>query len=210
MNIKKENEIKNGKVSLPLKTHTHTHTHTRTRTHARAHTRTHTHTHPSEKKTIYITNTEKNPLPLQLSRLLPVATDDDDDDRTRRSPLAHFACAIIRKFPHCPSHRARWNCVQAFIADCCLPRRQWSTSTEIDSGASDGLAASSPVSLCRKFWREDSQKARLERKRAAAEHRDVQHRVSGFVGFRSSATRLSVHSLQLRGSRSLRKSRSQL
>ena len=57
----------------------------------------------------------------------------------------------------------------------------------------DGLAASSPVGLCRKFRREDSQKARLERKRAAVEHRDVQHRVSGFVGFRSSATRLSVH-----------------
>ena len=74
----------------------------------------------------------------------------------------------------------------------------------------DGLAASSPVGLCRKFRREDSQKARLERQRAAVEHRDVQHRVSGFVGFRSSATRLSVHPLQLRGSRSLRKSRSQL
>ena len=28
----------------------------------------------------------------------------------------------------------------------------------------DGLAASSPVGLCRKFRREDSQKARLERK----------------------------------------------
>ena len=50
--------------------------------------------------------------------------------------------------------------------------------------------------LCRKFRREDSQNARLERKRAAVEHRDVQHRVSGFVGFRSSATRLSVHPLQ--------------
>ena len=74
----------------------------------------------------------------------------------------------------------------------------------------DELAASSPVGLCRKFRREDSQKARLERKRAAVEHRDVQHRVSGFVGFRSSATRLSVHPLQLRGSRLLRKSRSQL
>ena len=74
----------------------------------------------------------------------------------------------------------------------------------------DGLAASSPVGLCRKFRREESQKAKLERKIAAVEHRDVQHRVSGFEGFRSSATRLSVHPLQLRGSRSLRKSPSQL
>ena len=56
-------------------------------------------------------------------RTTTATEDDDDDDRTRRSPLAHFACAVIRKFPHCPSHRASWNCVQAFIANCCLPRQ---------------------------------------------------------------------------------------
>ena len=57
----------------------------------------------------------------------------------------------------------------------------------------DGLAASFPGGLCRKFRREDSQKARVEQKRAAVEHREVQHRFIGFVGFRSSATRLSVY-----------------
>ena len=172
---------------------------------------------------------KKNPLPLQLSRLLPVATDDDGDrrrrrrpttatdddgDRRRRRPDATESTGSLRLRCH-PQVSA------LSIASCQLElrpsihRQLLSSPPVIDVDRDwlwgDGLAASSPVGLCRKFQpREDSQKARLERKRAAVEHRDVQHRVSGFVGFRLSATRLSVHPLQLRGSRSLPKSRSEL
>ena len=160
---------------------------------------TQTRTHTRQKKRPFTSPTLKknDPLPLQLSRLLPVATndddddDDDDDDRTRRSPLAHFTCAVIHKLPHCPSHRASWNCVQPFI-----DRQLLSSPPVVDVDRDrlwgDGLAASSPVGVCRKFRREESQKARLERKRAVVEHRDVQHRVSGFVGFRYLQPRRSL------------------
>ena len=132
------------------------------------------------------------PLRLQLSRLLPVAT-DDDGDRRRRRPDATECTGSLRLRCH-PQVSA------LSIASCQLELRpslhcQLLSSPPVidvdrDRIWGDGLAASSPVGLCRKFRREDSQKARLERKRAAVEHRDVQHRVSGFVGFRSSATRL--------------------
>ena len=142
-----------------------------------------------------------------------MATDDDGDRRRRRRrrrrrPDATESTGSLRLRCH-PQVSA------LSIASCQLElrpslHRQLLSSLPVidvdrDRLWGDGLAASSPVGPCRKFRREDSQKARLERKRAAVEHRDVQHRVSGFVGFRSSATRLSVHPLQLRGSRSLRK-----
>ena len=120
---------------------------------------------------------------------------DDDGDRRRRRPDATESTGSLHLRCH-PQVSA------LSIASCqlelrpSLHRQLLSSLPVIDVDRErlwgDGSAASSP-GLCRKFRREDSQKARLERKRAAVEHRDVQHRVSGFVGFRSSATRLFVH-----------------
>ena len=147
-----------------------------------------------------------------------MATDDDGDRRRRRRrPDATESTGSLRLRCHPQVSALSIASFQLELRPS-LHRPLLSSPPVIDVDRDrlwgDGLAASSPVGLCRKFRREDSQnsKARLERKRAAVEHRDVQHRVSGFaiVGFRSSATRLSVHPLPLRGSRSLRKCPSQL
>ena len=81
---------------------------------------------------------------------------------TATDSTGHFACAVIHKFPHCPSHRASWNCVQAFIANCCFLRER--STSDGDRLLGDGLAASPPGGLCHKLRREDSHKARLDGK----------------------------------------------
>ena len=138
-----------------------------------------------------------------------MATDDDGDRRRRRRPdetESTTSSLHLRCHPQ----------VSALsIASCqlelrpSLHRQLLSSPPVIDVDRDrlwgDGLAASSPVGLCRKFRREAHRRRGLNGKGLQSPRRPTSCHVSGFVGFRSSATRLSVHPLQLRGSRSLRK-----
>ena len=169
-------------------------------------THTHTHAHAPIRKTIYITNTEKE------SPTIATLEAASGGDRRRRPDATESTGPLRLRCHPQVSALSITSCQLELLPS--LHRQVLSSPPVIDVERDRlrgyGLAACSPGGLCRRFRPEDSQKTRLERKRAAVEHRDVQHRVSGFVGIRSSATRLSVHPLQLRGSRLLRKSRSQL
>ena len=145
--------------------HTHTHTHTHTRARARAHTHTHTR---QKKKPIYITNTEKESPTIATLEAASGGDRRRRRRRRRRRPDATESTGSLRL-------RCHPQVSPLSIASCQLElrpslHRQLLSSPPVvdvdrDRLWGDGLAASSPVGLCRKFRWEDSQKARLERKR---------------------------------------------
>ena len=113
---------------------THTHTHTRTHTHKHAHTtvrkKDHLH-HQHWKRIPYHCNSRG------FFRWRPRTTTTTTTPTSTTTGLdgVHWLTSLaLSSTSFCtPSHRATWNCVQAFITNCCLPR-QWSTSTEINFG----------------------------------------------------------------------------